>query len=47
VARRARADEAGLRAHRRGRRVLDTWAEALRRAQATIGTFLERYEEGR
>jgi PadR family transcriptional regulator PadR len=30
-----------------GRRVLDTWAEALRRAQATIGTFLERYEEGR
>ena len=30
-----------------GRRVLDTWAEALHRAQATIGTFLERYEEGR
>jgi len=30
-----------------GRRVLDTWAEALRRAQATIATFLERYEEGR
>ena len=30
-----------------GRRVLDTWAEALRRAQGTIGTFLQRYEEGR
>ena len=30
-----------------GRRVLDTWAEALRRAQATIGTFFDRYEEGR
>ena len=30
-----------------GRRVLDTWAEALRRAQETIGNFLDRYEEGR
>ena len=30
-----------------GRRVLDSWSEALRRAQATIGTFLDRYEEGR
>src|SRR3954452_1024373 len=30
-----------------GRRVLDTWAEALRRARTTIGTFLDRYEEGR
>jgi PadR family transcriptional regulator PadR len=30
-----------------GRRLLDRWAEALRRAQGTIGTFLERYEEGR
>ena len=30
-----------------GRRLLDRWAEALRRAQETIGTFLERYEEGR
>jgi len=27
-----------------GRRVLDTWAEALRRAQGVIGTFLDRYE---
>src|SRR6188472_3135341 len=25
-----------------GRRVLDTWAEALRRAQSTIASFLER-----
>ena len=30
-----------------GRRLLDRWAEALRRAQENIGTFLERYEEGR
>ena len=30
-----------------GRSLLDRWAEALRRAQETIGTFLERYEEGR
>ncbi|MET0260234.1 MAG: helix-turn-helix transcriptional regulator, partial [Gaiellaceae bacterium] len=30
-----------------GRRVLDTWAEALRRAQGVIGTFLDRYEERR
>ena len=30
-----------------GRRLLDRWAEALRRAQETIGTFLERYEERR
>jgi PadR family transcriptional regulator PadR len=30
-----------------GRRLLDRWVEALRRAQETIGTFLERYEEGR
>jgi poly-beta-hydroxybutyrate-responsive repressor len=30
-----------------GRRLLDRWAEALARAQGTIGTFLERYEEGR
>jgi poly-beta-hydroxybutyrate-responsive repressor len=30
-----------------GRRLLDRWAEALERAQDTIGTFLERYEEGR
>jgi PadR family transcriptional regulator, regulatory protein PadR len=30
-----------------GRRVLDTWAEALRRAQRTIASFLDRYEEGR
>jgi PadR family transcriptional regulator PadR len=27
-----------------GRRLLDRWAEALARAQETIGTFLERYE---
>jgi poly-beta-hydroxybutyrate-responsive repressor len=30
-----------------GRRLLDRWVEALRRAQTTIGAFLERYEEGR
>jgi PadR family transcriptional regulator, regulatory protein PadR len=30
-----------------GRRLLDRWAEALQRAQGTIGGFLERYEEGR
>jgi PadR family transcriptional regulator len=30
-----------------GRRLLDRWAEALGRAQETIGTFLQRYEEGR
>jgi PadR family transcriptional regulator, regulatory protein PadR len=30
-----------------GRRLLDRWAEALRRAQETITTFLQRYEEGR
>jgi PadR family transcriptional regulator, regulatory protein PadR len=30
-----------------GKRLLDRWAEALSRAQKTIGTFLERYEEGR
>ena len=30
-----------------GRRLLDHWAEALGRAQQTIGTFLERYEERR
>lgn len=30
-----------------GRRLLDRWAEALRRAQGTIASFLERYEEGR
>jgi poly-beta-hydroxybutyrate-responsive repressor len=30
-----------------GRRLLDRWAEALRRAQGTIATFLERYEERR
>ena len=30
-----------------GRRLLDRWAEALRRAQGTIENFLERYEEGR
>jgi poly-beta-hydroxybutyrate-responsive repressor len=30
-----------------GRRVLDTWAEALGRAQTTIAEFLKRYEEGR
>jgi PadR family transcriptional regulator, regulatory protein PadR len=27
-----------------GKRLLDRWAEALRRAQTTIATFLERYE---
>src|SRR5919109_4728160 len=27
-----------------GRRLLDRWAEALSRAQETIGTFLDRYE---
>jgi|SRR5215470_8646143 len=30
-----------------GRRLLDRWAEALQRAQGTIGGFLARYEEGR
>jgi poly-beta-hydroxybutyrate-responsive repressor len=30
-----------------GRSVLDTWAQALRRAVGSIGTFLDRYEEGR
>jgi PadR family transcriptional regulator, regulatory protein PadR len=30
-----------------GRRLLDRWAEALRRAQGTIDNFLERYEERR
>src|SRR3954462_7855471 len=30
-----------------GRRVLDKWAEALQRADQTITSFLERYEEGR
>ena len=30
-----------------GRRLLDRWAEALRRAESTISKFLERYEEGR
>jgi poly-beta-hydroxybutyrate-responsive repressor len=30
-----------------GRRLLDRWAEALERAQGTIGSFLDRYEEGR
>ena len=30
-----------------GRRLLDRWAEALTRAQGTISSFLERYEEGR
>ena len=30
-----------------GRRLLDRWAEALGEAQATIGKFLKRYEEGR
>jgi PadR family transcriptional regulator len=30
-----------------GRRLLDRWAEALGRAQGTISSFLERYEEGR
>ena len=27
-----------------GRRLLDRWADALRRAQETIGSFLDRYE---
>jgi PadR family transcriptional regulator PadR len=30
-----------------GRRLLDRWAEALGRAQESISSFLERYEEGR
>lgn len=30
-----------------GRRLLDRWAEALRRAQGTIDNFLSRYAEGR
>ena len=30
-----------------GRRLLDRWAEALQRAQGTIASFLERYEERR
>jgi PadR family transcriptional regulator PadR len=30
-----------------GRRLLDRWAEALHRAQGTIATFLDRYEERR
>src|SRR6201987_4673057 len=30
-----------------GRRVLDSWADGLRRAQSTIDGFLARYEEGR
>jgi PadR family transcriptional regulator PadR len=30
-----------------GRRLLDRWAEALRRAESTISSFLERYQEGR
>jgi PadR family transcriptional regulator PadR len=30
-----------------GTRVLDKWAEALQRAEQTISSFLERYEEGR
>src|SRR6266542_4192918 len=30
-----------------GRRLLDRWAEALGRAQGTITSFLDRYEEGR
>jgi poly-beta-hydroxybutyrate-responsive repressor len=30
-----------------GRRLLDRWAEALGRAQETISSFLERYEERR
>jgi PadR family transcriptional regulator, regulatory protein PadR len=30
-----------------GRRLLDRWAEALQRAQESIGSFLDRYEEGR
>ena len=29
-----------------GRRLLDRWAEALRRAEETIASFLKRYEEG-
>jgi len=30
-----------------GRRLLDRWADALRRAQETIAGFLDRYEERR
>lgn len=30
-----------------GRKLLDRWAEALQRAQGTIGSFLDRYEERR
>ncbi|HUK95312.1 MAG TPA: PadR family transcriptional regulator [Gaiellaceae bacterium] len=30
-----------------GRKLLDRWAEALVRARDTIGTFLDRYNEGR
>lgn len=30
-----------------GRKLLDRWAEALRRAEETISSFLKRYEEGR
>jgi PadR family transcriptional regulator len=30
-----------------GRRVLDSWVDGLRRAQATISSFLDRYEERR
>jgi poly-beta-hydroxybutyrate-responsive repressor len=30
-----------------GRRLLDRWAEALQRAQGTIASFLDRYEERR
>ncbi len=30
-----------------GRRLLDRWAEALERAQGTIASFLNRYEERR
>ena len=30
-----------------GRRLLDRWAEALSRAQGTIGSFLDRYEQGK
>ena len=30
-----------------GHRLLDRWAEALHRAQGTIATFLDRYEERR
>jgi PadR family transcriptional regulator PadR len=29
-----------------GSRLLDRWAEALRRSQAVVGGFLERYEQG-